>query len=64
MTRINDISKLANGICQLVSQKFQNSVIPIILMWVKYKTITNNTLFDNSLPLDDEIELRGWGFQQ
>ena len=33
-------------------------------MWVKYKTITNNTLFDNSLPLDDEMELRGWGFQQ
>ena len=26
-------------------------------MWVKYKTITNNTLFDDSLPLDDEMEL-------
>ena len=26
-------------------------------MWVKYKTITNNTHFDDSLPLDDETEL-------
>ena len=30
-------------------------------MWVKYKTITNKTFFDNSLPLDDEMELRGDG---
>ena len=30
----------------------------------KYKTITDNTLFDDSLPLDDEKELRGQGFQQ
>ena len=31
-------------------------------MRVKYKTVTNNTLFHDSLPLDDEMELRGWGF--
>ena len=31
-------------------------------MWVKYKTITNNSLFGDSLPLDDEMELKGQGF--
>ena len=31
-------------------------------MWVKYKTITNITLFDNSLPLDDEMEPKRMGF--
>ena len=29
-------------------------------MWIKYQTITNNTLIDDSLPLDDEMQLRGW----
>ena len=34
-------------------------VLPIIceLQSCKYKAITNNTLFDDSLPLDDEMEL-------
>ena len=48
----------------ILSMKFQNSALLISYMWVKYKTITNNTLFDDFLPLDDEMELIGWVFQQ
>ena len=54
------ISKLAYEICQIVCQNFIYCITDYT--WVKYKAITNNTLFDDSLPLDDKMELRELGF--
>ena len=56
------ISKLAYWICQLASQISKYCIANY--MSVKYKTIANNTRFDDFLPLDDEMEPRVWGFQQ
>ena len=46
---------------------FQNfKTLQYRYMRVKYKTVINiyiKHFFDDSLPLDDEMELKGWGFQ-
>ena len=51
------ISKLAIWFVNLFV-RFQNKALPIICE-IKHKTITNSTLFDDSLPIDNEMESRG-----
>ena len=54
------ISKLAYEVSQLVCQNFKIFYYQLVTCKLSIKQITH--FFDDSLPLDDEMELRGCGF--